>query len=105
MQCPHCGSSTVRRSRRRGLRDRVASWLSRWPYRCESCYFRFWADRRQPHPSRPAWHPQPVRAAVARIEVHATSPAQLDEMLLSLNQALSRFQPGVQTSRPTELVR
>lgn len=95
MQCPHCGSSTVRRSRRRGLRDRVASWLNRWPYRCELCYSRFWADRRWPVPSRSTQHPRPARAAIARIEVHAASPSQLDEMLLSLNQVLSQFQAGV----------
>jgi hypothetical protein len=43
---------------------------------------------------------------VARIEVHAASQAQLDEMLLSLNPALARFQKGPVYSRsePGQLV-
>jgi hypothetical protein len=43
---------------------------------------------------------------VARIEVHAASQAQLDEMLLSLNQALARFQKGpvYSPSEPGQLV-
>lgn len=93
MRCPHCGSSTVRRSRRRGLRDQLASWINRWPYRCEACYLRFWADRRWPSAPQPAQaRPQSAGAPTATIKVQAASPAQLDEMLLSLNEALSRFQ-------------
>ena len=79
----------------------MASWLNRWPYRCGSCDSRFWADRRWPAPRRPEWQPKPARPTVARIEVHAASPAQLDEMLVSLNQALSRFQTARETASHT----
>jgi hypothetical protein len=43
-QCPVCRSAIVRRSRRRNLRDRLMSILSRLPYRCEDCDLRFYGS-------------------------------------------------------------
>jgi hypothetical protein len=78
----------------------VASWLNRWPYHCAACNSRFWSDCRWPTNSRPAGKPKPARPTVAQIEVRATSAAQLDEMLLSLNQALSKFQSASPVHNP-----
>ncbi|MGD0515734.1 MAG: hypothetical protein ABSA29_20710 [Terriglobales bacterium] len=44
--CPRCASSTIRRSRRRSLRDRVMSLLSYLPYRCDECDLRFYFQPR-----------------------------------------------------------
>lgn len=44
-QCPLCNSATVRRSRRRNLRDRMMSIFSRLPFRCEECDLRFYGLR------------------------------------------------------------
>jgi ribosomal protein L37AE/L43A len=39
--CPQCGRTLVRRSRRRGLRERLWSALRVYPWRCEHCNHRF----------------------------------------------------------------
>ncbi|HXE11260.1 MAG TPA: hypothetical protein VN633_04020 [Bryobacteraceae bacterium] len=94
MQCPHCGNSDVWRLRRR-WRDRILSYFNRWPYICHQCERRFWADARWPVRNQPAPAP-PVRqsyaAPSATIEVRAETQQQLDQMLLSLNQAINQFQ-------------
>jgi ribosomal protein L37AE/L43A len=42
--CPHCGSKSVQRTRRRGLYIRVVSLiLNVRPFRCESCDYLFLA--------------------------------------------------------------
>lgn len=43
MNCLHCGSTDVHRSRRRGLVDKLRSWLGQRPYRCHTCMHRFFA--------------------------------------------------------------
>jgi hypothetical protein len=39
--CPSCGSSLVRRSRRRGVVDRLYTIIGMRPFRCEHCDLRF----------------------------------------------------------------
>jgi len=47
-KCPRCGSYRVRRSRRRGLREKlILPLVGRLPYRCEDCDKRF-LDRSAP---------------------------------------------------------
>jgi DNA-directed RNA polymerase subunit RPC12/RpoP len=44
IRCPRCGDSGVRRSRTRGLFDRLLRLLTDWrPFRCEACTHRFMA--------------------------------------------------------------
>ncbi len=47
MTCTRCGSDNISRSRRRGLADHLCASLGLWPYRCEECSLRFWADQRR----------------------------------------------------------
>lgn len=94
MQCPHCGSSDFWRLRRK-LRDRILSFFNRWPYICHGCRRRFWANARwptAPAPTVPQSSPRPAAAPSATIEVRAHSQEQLNQMLLTLNQAISQFQ-------------
>ena len=46
MNCPVCANPNVRRSRRRGLIDKVKSWFGRRPYRCHTCMHRFFSSVR-----------------------------------------------------------
>jgi hypothetical protein len=46
--CPNCQSGAIRRSKRRGLVERVFLRVAMvWPYRCEDCDARFWSFRRR----------------------------------------------------------
>jgi transcriptional regulator NrdR family protein len=51
MNCPFCASANVRRSRRRGITERVSCWMGRRPYRCHTCMHRFFSSE--------AYRPQP----------------------------------------------
>jgi hypothetical protein len=55
--CPHCLSSKLRPSRFRGLEWLLGAFLFR-PYRCLSCYGRFWRFRLLPGNERPPASPQ-----------------------------------------------
>jgi transposase-like protein len=44
MNCPFCASANVRRSRRRGIMERLTSWAGRRPYRCQICMHRFFSS-------------------------------------------------------------
>jgi hypothetical protein len=46
MNCPFCASANVRRSRRRGIAEKVTCWLGKWPYRCHTCMHRFFSPER-----------------------------------------------------------
>src|SRR5260370_30747967 len=46
MNCPFCASTNVRRSHRRGIREKMSSWLARRPYRCHTCMHRFFSSER-----------------------------------------------------------
>jgi transposase-like protein len=46
VHCPACASASVRRSARRGLRERLASVLAIYPYQCNECNRRFTARAR-----------------------------------------------------------
>jgi DNA-directed RNA polymerase subunit RPC12/RpoP len=104
MQCPHCSSGDIWRLRRRRLRDSLLSYFNRWPYICHQCEKRFWADARWPVRNQPAPAQPPVRqtyaAPSAIIEVRAETQQQLDQMLLSLNQAISQFQKVPKDAAP-----
>ncbi len=102
MHCPSCGSSDIHRSRRRGFKDRMRSWLGLWPYTCHGCETRFVNGVRygprvmathQPQDPRPPQSAVRRDAAepVAQIVVRAESHAKLDEILLSLNRAVSAY--------------
>jgi ribosomal protein L37AE/L43A len=41
LQCPRCKNTTVRRSHRRNLLERLLSMMTLYPYRCEDCGHRF----------------------------------------------------------------
>jgi predicted RNA-binding Zn-ribbon protein involved in translation (DUF1610 family) len=44
--CPHCGDTAIRRSRTRGMVDRLYRLIINWrPYRCQVCSHRFMARR------------------------------------------------------------
>ena len=44
LNCPNCGASTVRRSRRANASEMVRMMLGVYPFRCTSCGNRFWAN-------------------------------------------------------------
>jgi len=47
-ECPHCESSFVRRSTRKGFVERVFfPFFFVWPYRCDECDVRFLGFHRQ----------------------------------------------------------
>ena len=48
MKCPHCRSSDVRRSHRRGL-EKLLSFFQIFPYRCEVCQRRVFIYRADEH--------------------------------------------------------
>jgi hypothetical protein len=41
LQCPACHEKQIRRSQRRGLLERLASLVRRYPFRCDNCRYRF----------------------------------------------------------------
>jgi len=41
VRCPRCGKSFVRRSHRQGLKERLLSLVSLYPFRCQVCANRF----------------------------------------------------------------
>jgi len=46
MNCPLCASDNVRRSRRRGIAEKVRSWVGRRPYRCHTFMHRFFSSEK-----------------------------------------------------------
>jgi transposase-like protein len=44
MNCPFCASANVRRSHRRGIAEKLRSWMGRQPYRCHTCMHRFFSS-------------------------------------------------------------
>jgi DNA-directed RNA polymerase subunit RPC12/RpoP len=44
LNCPKCGSSTVRRSRRANAAEMVRMMIGVYPFRCTTCGDRFWAN-------------------------------------------------------------
>jgi len=46
--CPHCGSWNLRRSRQTGLLTHVLRGFTLKPYRCRSCFRRFFGPRAAP---------------------------------------------------------
>lgn len=73
LKCPFCGSSRVRRSRRRALVERtLLRFLWRGPFRCMDCYERFYI-RPEGHPE-PESHPEPADAQPAQPSVDANRP-------------------------------
>ena len=45
--CPACRQRALRRSHRRNILERLASWLGGAPIRCDECGYRFWLFRWQ----------------------------------------------------------
>ena len=102
------GSTDAHRSRRKAFRDRLRTWFGRWPYRCQNCGLRFWAQGRYaPRSQRRSTndtatnhsHNGPEMAfrthtqkPQAKIVVQAESHEQLNHILLALNQAVSSYQ-------------
>jgi hypothetical protein len=94
-------------------------WFGCWPYRCEHCGLRFWANKRYtPHPQGQSQtgntRNKPINNAKegpamafrthrekpqAKIVVQAESHEQLNHILLALNQAVNSYQ---QTSKKQE---
>lgn len=66
MNCPFCASASVRRSRRRGIKEKVSSWLGRWPYRCHVCMHRFFSSERYYPEAIPYFTPLPQSEAKSR---------------------------------------
>jgi hypothetical protein len=46
--CPECGSNQLRWSKRRGVHERVATWIIGRPVRCRQCFHRFFPGRDSP---------------------------------------------------------
>jgi predicted RNA-binding Zn-ribbon protein involved in translation (DUF1610 family) len=45
-ECPICGSDDIYRSKRRGIAEQIACWLTLVrPFRCNACYTRIYAFR------------------------------------------------------------
>jgi hypothetical protein len=44
-RCPQCHSANIHRSSRRGMREKIISVVSFYPYRCHKCEKRFYARR------------------------------------------------------------
>jgi predicted RNA-binding Zn-ribbon protein involved in translation (DUF1610 family) len=45
-KCPLCGSTNIYRSKRKGIAEQVACWItSVRPFRCNGCYSRIYAVR------------------------------------------------------------
>jgi len=45
-KCPLCGSANIYRSKRKGVAEQIACWVtSIRPYRCNGCYNRIFAFR------------------------------------------------------------
>jgi predicted RNA-binding Zn-ribbon protein involved in translation (DUF1610 family) len=44
--CPRCGQHVIRRSHTRGMLERLLKAFRIRPYRCETCYHRFYRPRR-----------------------------------------------------------
>jgi hypothetical protein len=58
--CPHCGSSKIYRSRRRGAEEWFLHYFrSTSPYRCKNCDGRF-LRRRLDHPAEKELHHHPA---------------------------------------------
>ncbi len=83
MNCPTCRSRDVCRISRKGVVSFCMGYVGRWPYRCRTCSATFYSVLRQPPPAPP---PNPV----AHIKVNAASHADMDRILLILNEALVR---------------
>jgi hypothetical protein len=98
IHCPHCGGTDVSRIRRGGPADTILGWLGRWPWRCRACLATFHARQRLV----PVRLPEPVRQPVecrrkhtepsAAVLVRASSPQQLENILLALHEAVRREQ-------------
>jgi hypothetical protein len=56
MACRRCGKMNARRSRRRGVRERLLSLVGFYPYRCNGCDLRYyaWGAAQQQAPALPA---------------------------------------------------
>lgn len=62
-QCPLCGSSSLRRSRRKTLIEKILLPLfGRLPYRCEQCDHRFYAAAGPNGNTPPAKNDPPLAA-------------------------------------------
>ena len=113
MNCPHCKSENIGRVRRRTLWDNLKSSMGRWPYTCDDCALRFSAasrfgpDRRnaeatdaaglqtaQQSGPEMAYRNNPVRP-VAKVVIQADDQAQLENILLALDRAVSHYQQPV----------
>jgi DNA-directed RNA polymerase subunit RPC12/RpoP len=44
LNCPHCGATSVRRSRRANAREVLRMMVGDYPFRCSECGERFWAN-------------------------------------------------------------
>ena len=105
--CPRCKSEKIRRSKRRGLRDRMWGLLGRWPYRCKDCSFRF---RRRIRYAAPPPSPTPGTTAraleprvdlafrthpcipLAKVLLRAESQEQLEQMLVTIERTVGSYQ-------------
>ena len=66
--CPYCGSTSIRRTRRSGVLDRLCAALARFPYRCGDCKKRF-RLRRERLREAPRAESRRRRAAIQAREV------------------------------------
>ena len=123
MTCKRCGSKNINRSRRRGLIDQLKAALGRWPFRCESCAYRFAAphrhvvkDETSSHSTaekRPesgtSYRKHATQSAKqgpemafrtqgpkphAKIVLQAETHEQLDQILLALDRAVNAYGPS-----------
>ena len=111
VQCPRCGSQSVRRSSRVGAYERLISVLYVYPFRCQRCTFRFrrlnWGHRYpQSHERRD------FERVVVRLPVRLTAgteSAEAETTDVSINgcavRTSARFPPGTEVRVSIELGR
>jgi hypothetical protein len=61
--CPKCKTDGAHRSHRRGVKERLASLVAFYPYRCLQCDHRFLRFRYQSE-GEPGWKPTPVEREI-----------------------------------------
>jgi predicted Zn-ribbon and HTH transcriptional regulator len=61
MLCPRCKADHAHRSHRKGVVERLGSWIGYYPYRCRECGYRFLQFRYAIPPESPGKHSETER--------------------------------------------
>jgi hypothetical protein len=105
MHCPGCSGTNIHRSRRNGLFDELRALLGLWPYRCYRCQKRFSLPLRALPLRQTSAFKDAADVAfrthdlkpVAQVVVRADSHEQLDQILITLGNALASYNKTAHT--------